>query len=41
MTPPGAEYYPVWTRKEVDALAQVLRLGIVEVRHQLEGGKAV
>jgi len=41
MTPPGAEYYPVWTRTEVDALAQVLRLGIAEVRHQLEGGKAV
>jgi len=41
MTPPGAEYYPVWTRTEVDALAQVLRLGIAEVRRQLEGGKAV
>jgi hypothetical protein len=41
MTPPGAEYYPVWTRTEVDALAQVLRLGIAEVRHQLDGGRAV
>jgi hypothetical protein len=37
MTPPGAEYYPVWTRAEVDALAQVLRLGITEVRDQLAG----
>lgn len=35
MTAPGAEYYPVWTRAEVDALAQVLRLGVTEVRHQL------
>ena len=35
ITPPGAEYYPVWTKAEVDALAQVLRLGIAEVRHQL------
>jgi hypothetical protein len=37
MTPPGAEYYPVWTRAEVDALAQVMRLGIAEVRYQLGG----
>jgi hypothetical protein len=41
MTAPGAEYYPVWTRAEVDALAQVLRLGITEVRHQLSRGGAV
>jgi len=41
MTTPGAEYYPVWTRAEVDALAQVLRLGITEVRHQLGGRGAV
>ena len=37
-TPPGAEYYPVWTRAEVLALAQVLRLGVAEVQHQLNGG---
>jgi len=41
MTAPGGEYYPVWTRAEVDALAQVLRLGIAEVRHQLAAGGAV
>src|SRR5687768_17193208 len=35
MTPPGAEYYPVWTRGEVEALAHVMRLGIAEVRYQL------
>lgn len=37
MTAPGAEYYPVWTRAEVDALAQVLRIGVTEVRHQVGG----
>jgi len=41
MTPPGAEYYPVWTKTEIDALARVLRLGIAELRHQLDGGRAV
>jgi hypothetical protein len=40
VTAPAAEYYPVWTRAEVEALAQVLRLGITEVRHQLDGGRA-
>jgi len=37
MTAPGAEYYPVWTRAEVEALARVLRLGVAEVRRQLDG----
>jgi len=41
MTAPGAEYYPVWTRAEVEALAQVLRLGVAEVGHQLDVGGAV
>jgi hypothetical protein len=41
MTPPGAEYYPIWTRAELVALAPVLRLGLAEVRHQLNGRKAV
>jgi hypothetical protein len=41
MTPPGAEYYPVWTRAEVVALAQLLRLGVAEMRHRLNGGQAV
>jgi hypothetical protein len=41
MTPPGAEYYPVWTKPDVGALAQVLRLGLAELRHQLAGGRAV
>lgn len=36
MTPPGAEYHPVWTRGEVESLAQILRLGIAEVSHQLD-----
>ena len=38
MTSPGAEYHPVWTRAEVVALAQLLRLGVAEMRHQLNGG---
>jgi len=37
MTAPGAEYYPVWIRAEVEALARVLRLGVAEVRRQLDG----
>jgi hypothetical protein len=36
MTPPGAEYYPVWIRAEVEALATVLRLVVTEVRRQVE-----
>jgi hypothetical protein len=41
VTPPGAEYYPVWTRAEMEALAYVMLLGIAEVRHQLGGEEAV
>jgi hypothetical protein len=41
MTPPGAEYYPVWTRAELVALAQLLRLGLAEMRQQLNGREAV
>jgi hypothetical protein len=41
MTPPGAEYYPIWTRAELVALAQLLRLGLAEIRHQLNGYEAV
>ena len=36
MTPPGADYYPVWTTAEIDALARVLRLGVMELRRQLD-----
>ncbi len=41
MTPPGAEYFPLWTRAELVALAQLLRLGVAEMRHQLNGREVV
>jgi hypothetical protein len=41
VTPPDAEYYPIWTRAELVALAQLLRLGVAEIRHQLNGREAV
>jgi len=41
MTIPGAEYYAAWTTAEVDALGQLLRLGLAEIRDQLERGKGI
>jgi|SRR5882724_1213465 len=41
MTPPGAEYEPVWTKAELTTLAQLLRLGIVELRRQVRHREAV
>jgi hypothetical protein len=41
VTPPGREYEPAWTKAEAAALAQVLRLGVAEVQHQLNGREAV
>ena len=37
MTPAGAEFQPVWTRAELVQLAHLLRLGVAEMRHQLNG----
>ena len=41
MTPPGSEYWPTWTQSEVTNLAQVLRLGLEELRRQLDNLGAV
>jgi hypothetical protein len=41
MTPLAAEYDPVWTKAELVALAQLLRLGLAEMRHQLNAREAV
>jgi hypothetical protein len=36
MTPQGSEYWPTWTQSEVTSLARVLRLGLEELRRQLD-----
>ena len=41
MTPPGAEYEPMWTRADVAMLAQLLRLGLGELRHQVHDREAI